>query len=109
LVAGVATGADGFFGTVDDAKITGGTVHDDPNVVSKIDSVVIGGQIFGTPGSVNDGDQFGFVAEWVASFEYDGTTVSLRTGAHNDGFSLFPPGDFAHSVGSTGDVTVREV
>jgi hypothetical protein len=109
LIAGVVPGGDGLFGTVDDKSINGAGTTNNPNIVSKISSVVIAGGVFGTPTSESSTDHFGFDAQWIASFKYGGVTVSLKPGADNDGFSLFPPGDFAHKVGSTGDVTVREV
>ncbi|HJZ93594.1 MAG TPA: hypothetical protein VKE40_22145 [Gemmataceae bacterium] len=96
LSAGVDPGADGKFGTADDAKITGGT--DTPGVVSRIGSVVIRGQALGTVGGT---DHFGFVAQQVGSLSVAGTVIPLQSGPVNDLNGL--------AVGATSDVTVREI
>jgi hypothetical protein len=72
IAAGVTSGDDGVWCSVDDELIV------EPNhlslVHSKIVSVVIGGQIVGTPGA-NDG--FGFEAEQIGSLRIGGANVFL--------------------------------
>ena len=67
-------------------------------VFSKITSIVIGGQAFGTPGS---GDHFGFVAQNIGSFKVKNsvTTFPLVIGNSNDD----------HLVGLFDDVRVNEI
>jgi hypothetical protein len=76
LVAGATAGADGLFGTEDDALISGGG-----EVVAKIASVQIKGIVTGTATS---GDHFGFVAQEVGAFQAAGAKVSLNSGPGND-------------------------
>jgi hypothetical protein len=47
LVAGAVAGADGKFGTADDAKMSGASVKDEVGINSRIASVTIGGQVLG--------------------------------------------------------------
>jgi hypothetical protein len=96
LAAGVAAGVDGLFGTADDAAIAGG----DAAIHSKVASVTIKGQAYGTFGGA---DHFGFVAQEIAKFSVGGAALPLKPGASND----VPPGTF--DVGITGDLTMREV
>src|SRR5262249_29691987 len=96
LVAGVAAGADGNFGTADDAKISGTGTTDSPTIISKIASITINGQVLGTVGGT---DHYGFVAELIGAFSVGGTAFPLHAGPDND----------VCDVGATGDVTVREV
>src|SRR5260370_9836038 len=63
LVAGVMAGADGLFGTADDAIIPGGS----PGIIARINSITINGQVSGTPAAVNSTDHFGIVAEEIGS------------------------------------------
>ena len=88
LIAGAAPGVDGQYGNADDVKMSGGTVKDVSTVSSKITSIVIGGQVMGTP--VQVGDHFGFVAENIGSFKVKGgtTTYSLIAGNSNDDIVL---------------------
>jgi hypothetical protein len=92
LVAGVVVGQDDQFGTGDDARIVGPT--DRRGVVSKVASLTIGGQAFG---SVGTGDQFGIVAEQLGAIKVGGVALPL-TGAKD-----------AVPVGATGDLTALEV
>jgi hypothetical protein len=97
LVAGAVAGADGRFGTQDDAKMPGvngiNGFKDVATLSSRITSVTIGGQAFGTPAS---GDNFGIVAQNVGSFRVKGglTTFPLLTGNGNDSFLIGLFGDF---------------
>jgi hypothetical protein len=95
LVAGVQPGPDGLFGTADDTPIATST----PNILSQIASVTIGGKVFGTPATVNSADHFGFVSQYIISFEVSGVTLPLQPGPHNDSIPLV----------KTGDVTLLEV
>jgi hypothetical protein len=93
LVAGAKAGADGQFGTADDAPIGPG----DP-AIPKIASVAVGGQVLGTVGG---SDHFGFVSQQIGSFRVNGISLPMHPGPGNDLAGL--------AVGPTGDVTVREV
>ena len=95
IVAGVQAGADGYFGTADDASIVGGT--DVRANQSKISSVVIRGLVAGT-GSIND--HFGIVAESVGSVRVGGALVA----GLNSRLNII---DLISAT--TGDLTVREV
>jgi hypothetical protein len=88
LVAGATPGGDGQYGNANDAKMFGAGVKDVATVSSKITSIVIGGQVMGTPTLVND--HFGFVAENIGSFKVKGgtTTYSLTAGNSNDDILL---------------------
>jgi hypothetical protein len=88
LVAGAAPGVDGHYGNADDVKMSGGGIKDVSTVSSKITSIVIGGQVMGTPALVND--HFGFVAENIGSFKVKGgtTNYSLIAGNSNDDIVL---------------------
>jgi hypothetical protein len=94
LVAGATSGADGLFGTADDALIGGGNA-----IVAKIASITIAGAAFGTTEHLRDG--FGFVAQQIGSLKVGKASVPLTGGAGND---LTP-----QLLGQTGDVRVREV
>ena len=48
-------------------------------------SIVIGGQVRASPGANN---VFGFAAEEVGAFKYNGITVPLTAGASSDTFAL---------------------
>jgi hypothetical protein len=87
------TSTDGFFGDANDAEYNGGTI-------SKIASIRIKGHVLGEPGT---NQTFGFFAGQIGSFSYNGLTLALTPGAHNDPFAG-PP---AHPVGpSTSTINV---
>ena len=91
LVAGVQTGADGFFGN-GDALIPGGNP-----IVARIASIMIAGQALGTVGGA---DHFGFAAEVIGTFQIGTTIFPLAPGRGND---------LALPVGATGDLRIGEV
>jgi hypothetical protein len=91
LVAGAVAGADGTFGTADDAKMSGGSVKDEAGINSKIASVTIGGQVLGTVGGT---DHFGIVAEQIGAVKIGGTPLALTAGIGNDDIPLGITGDF---------------
>jgi hypothetical protein len=93
LVAGVSAGADGLFGTADDAKLSGAGVKDLGSTVSRIGQVIIGGQVRGT---ANAGDHFGIVAEAIGSMTVGGASVALSPQANS-------------VVNLASNVTLREV
>jgi hypothetical protein len=101
LAASVVAGADGLFGTGDDALIAeaGGN---DPNITAKINSIWIKGQALGTSGGV---DHFGFVAQQVGSFKVGNTSFGLTPGKSNDTSVIDP----LLAVGATGDLRIHEV
>ena len=76
LVAGVQDVAGDGFGNDDDAAIGAGN----PNIISRIASVVIQGAI---TGSADASDHFGFVAEEIAFFKYNGSVVALDPGTRD--------------------------
>jgi hypothetical protein len=90
LVAGVLDVEGDGFGDVDDAVIEGGTI-------SKIASIVIEGNVTGT---ADTGDQFGFVAQTIASVKIAGASQRLTSGT-----------DVIPLAGNpiTNDTSIREV
>ncbi len=105
LVAGAQNlGADGIVGGTgaNTDNINYGDSHDARNangnlsITAKIASIVIGGQVLGTPGGT---DHFGFVSQQIGSFKAAGLSVVLKAGADNDNVA----------VGATGDVTIHEI
>jgi hypothetical protein len=100
LAAGVDAGGDQRFATPDDALATSGN---ETEVFSRIASITIGGKVSGTAGS---GDHFGFVAQKIGSLSMGGTAFPLKAGRSNDNVGLVGA---KYELGSTGDVTVREV
>ena len=85
LVAGIAVGADTFFGTADDAPIQGGHA-----LLASIASVVIKGAVEGTE---NAADSFGFVAEEIGVFKAAGSKLPLTPGPGNDTSPMGPTGN----------------
>ena len=91
VLAGVAAGADGFEGTIDDAKLTGGGVRDTATIFSRIASITIKGAASGTASA---GDSFGIVAEQIVKAKITGTALAFTGGERS-------PGDFFFA-GTTG-------
>ena len=101
LVAGAQAGADGVFGTQDDGKFAGAFTKDVAGVFSRINSVIIGGQVVGTEFT---GDHFGIIAESVGSLSIGANLIPLLAGKHNDDILLAPLID-----GFFGDLRLREI
>jgi len=99
LVAGASPGGNDHFGDDDDRILSGLSVNDDPDIVSRITSIVIRGTAMGTTGV--SADHFGFVAQRIGSFRIGNTVLPLTPGAGNDFNGL--------AVGITGDLRIREV
>lgn len=95
LVAG-AVSTNAFFGDADDVKIGGTNSVDNPAVQSRIRSLTIRGQAFG---SANAGDTFGIVAEEVTNVKVTGVKVILEPG----------PIDDEVTIGGIADFKVREL
>ena len=93
LVAGIAPGADGLFGTEDDALP--GVVD---RAIARIAAIVIDGAI---RGSANGNERFGIVAEEIVALETAGTDIALLPGARNDVAPL--------SLSADGNVVLREI
>jgi hypothetical protein len=93
LSAGVKAGTDGFYGSD-----TGAVIPNGGAVVSRIASITVKGQVFGT--IANTVDRFGFVAEQIGAFTVGGTKLALGTLAT-------APKDNV-TIGFTDDVRVRE-
>ena len=80
LVAGAynPNSGNGNFGDAPhDLKIP--SASDNANIISKIASVVIGGQVLGTLPSVSAADHFGFVAEQIGAVKIGGNTIVIPT------------------------------
>ena len=92
LIAGIADGADNQFGTADDTLIA----ETADTAISRIASVTIGGQVFGTLATA-DTETFGFGAQEIGSFKAGGKIV-VNPGPSTDLFST-PSG--AKHVGVT--------
>jgi hypothetical protein len=72
------------FGDAHDQKIGGGT--DNPSIISRIGSITVAGQVYGTPSSfANLVNHFGFVAERIGTISVGGGPIALQTGSNNDG------------------------
>jgi hypothetical protein len=95
LAAGIAPGADGFFGTDDDVRASGPGVKDDPSLASKIVSLTIKGQALGS--TAIPGDHYGVVAERIAALTIGDTVVPLTANTER-----IP-------VGGSGDLWLTEV
>jgi hypothetical protein len=95
LVCGATAGADGVFGTADDAEIPGETT----TTPATIASIRIQGKVLGTFSAANSTDHYGFVAEEIGSLSIGGFAFALKAGPSNDAFD----------IGDTQDVSVREV
>ncbi len=105
--AGASAGADAVAGTNDDAKLSFGTVRDNPAIFSTIQSITIKGQALGSPAVTNDG--FGIVAERIGKAKV-GTRAFAFTAIAQDvkeGFFAAPTGP--GGSGLTSDFTIREI
>ena len=78
IVAGVDAGTDGLFGTVDDFPIGGTGTTNVAGAVSRIASIVIGGNIL--PGTISSGIE----AQHVVAVSVNGISVPLTRGSGND-------------------------
>ncbi len=91
-VGGVGANADTInFGDSHDLSIGAGTV----GIIAKIASITIGGQVFGTPGSVSVTDHFGFLAAQIGVVKIAGTAIAHTANPQ--------------SVGGTTDVRIHTV
>jgi len=81
------------FGNASDASIGGGTA----GFISKIASITIGGEVFGTPVSVNSTDNFGFVAQGISAVKIGGIAITIAAGNN------------PQAVGETGDVDIHVI
>jgi hypothetical protein len=77
--SGVTT-TDGVIGDGDDAVVPG---FGGDAIVAKIASITIKGQVVGR---VDSNETFGFFAEQIGSFKYNGIKVPLKAGPNNDTF-----------------------
>lgn len=74
------------YGTAADAKIA--EHGESTTIASRIVSVAIGGQVFGTPSAQGSGDSYGFVAEQIGAFKVGARIYVLQPGSGNDGFNV---------------------
>jgi hypothetical protein len=95
IAAGALTAANNYdltgFGNGDDTLLPGGPV----NIVSKIASIVIKGEVRGTAAG---GDHFGFVAQEIGSLKVGTLTYVLKKGVKED-----------IALGSTSDFKLHEI
>jgi hypothetical protein len=99
ITAGVEKGADGQFGTFDDAL---GTLGDDPVNRSKIAAIIIKGRALGTAAG---GDAFGFVAQEIGSLKIGASSLPMQPGARNDDLDADDP---LYVLSRAGDLRVHE-
>jgi hypothetical protein len=99
VAAGVDPGVDQRFATADDVAAK----SPPSELFSRIASITIGGQVRGTPAA---NDHFGFVAQEIGSLSIDGKKFPLTSGPSNDNVGSEKA---KFELGSTGDVTVREI
>jgi hypothetical protein len=92
MVAGVMTAT--YFGSGSDTVIPASSATRS----SKIASITVGGQVLGTPDSVDPFDHYAFESESIGSLKIGGTSIQLKAGRHND--DLY--------VGTTGDLRLLE-
>lgn len=96
IAAGTSTGADNVWGTMDDHVLTGPGVKDSANILARIASIAVKGQILGTVGGA---DHFGFVAQSFGSFKVNTTTIPIPATPQNQLIDVAP----------TFDVSIRRV
>lgn len=99
LVAGAAWNDN--FGNGNDIKAAG---VDNPDIIARIASISVGGQVLGTGGTA--GDQFGFIAQEIATMKIGtpANTILLNLGAGNDN----DPTSLRYNLSGTRDVRVFE-
>jgi hypothetical protein len=94
------TGADADnvnFGDEHDFKITEG--DDSSAILSRIGSIRIAGEIFGTPAALSESDVFGFVAEQIGAVKIGARSLDLQPGAGNDGIIVgFKAATVVHEI-----------
>lgn len=108
VLAGAKAGTDGFEGTADDTKLTGGTVRDTVGIFSQIASLTIKGQAFGTTAL---GDSFGVVAELIGKAKIGKATLKLDKGERDlaDKFELAATGPGPAPDNAVSDFFLREI
>jgi hypothetical protein len=94
IAAGVSAGADGVYGTGDDAAFSSGN-----SIVSRIASITVLGNCDGTPYNFPGGqtDHFGIVAKQIGAMVIGTKGIGLTNGKDDI------------SIGTTGDFEVREI
>jgi hypothetical protein len=97
VLAGTVAGPDGRAGTTDDKSIFGAGVTNNPAIVSRVGNVTIGGDVMVTAGT----GHFGIVGQEIGSVRVGGQALRFMPGPGNDLAGL--------TIGSAGDVTIREV
>lgn len=106
VLAGGSAGADGFLGTTDDAKLSGGGVRDTAEIFSTIAILTIKGQAFG---STTVGDTFGVVAEQISKAKIGKAAFKFDKGERDaaDAFAAASTGPGATGLAS--DFFLREI
>lgn len=106
LVAGTSAGADGFYGTADDTKISGSGVRDAAEIFSQIASITIGRQAFGT---VATNDTFGIVAETIRKAKVGSTKLPFVQGPRTPGDTFYIGATGPGATGEISDFAIFEV
>jgi hypothetical protein len=106
LVAGTSAGADGFFGTADDMKISGTDVRDTAEIFSQIASITIGRQAFGTTAT---DDTFGIVAETIRKAKIGPTKLPFVKGPHTSTDTFYIGASGPGATGEMSDFAIFEV
>ena len=106
LAAGISAGADGFFGTADDTKISGAAVRDASELFSQIASITIGRQAFGTP---QTDDTFGIISETIRKAKVGSTKLPFVEGPRTPGDSFYIGASSAGATGEISDFAIFEV
>ena len=106
VLAGVAKGADDFFGTADDTKAAGTTSTRDAARFSTIASITIKGQALG---SDRLNDTYGIVAEQILKAQIGAVKFAFTKGQRTptDAFAAAPTGPGATGLAS--DFFIREI
>jgi len=81
------------FGNASDGAISGGAA----GVISKIASITIDGEVYGTPASVSATDNYGFVAQAIGPVKIGGVAIAIGGG------------NTPQAVGETGDVDIHVI
>ncbi|MEQ1862433.1 MAG: hypothetical protein ABMA13_21150 [Chthoniobacteraceae bacterium] len=109
--AGTKAGTDGVTGTADDAKVSSGTVRDNPAIFSSIGSFTVKGQALGT--ATPTSDMFGIVAERIGKAKVGGRTFAFKadtaTVQNREAFFAAPTLDGAGAENPMFDFTIREL
>jgi autotransporter-associated beta strand protein len=106
IATGVVAGADGFLGTSDDIKISGGGVRDRDGIFSQIAGITIKGQVFGTAGTTTD--MFGIVSEQIRKAKISSAKLPFVAGERTNGDFFLIATTGLGATGLTSDFAILE-